>query len=154
MQKQIVKAKEYLEKNAKDEKLLESIPLIKKEISNYESEHDKLLEIEKDKKNLLLDKKEKELSYKSLHDEVKNFKTIFDEKLEIYKQIEMNSSDDMKNEPLFREKLTTLNMLLKELGEYEEIKQKIQNEEQNQTTLTKEKVQLDKNIENTKHSNR
>ena len=77
---------------------------------------------------------------------MKSLKTIFDEKLELYKQIETNSSDDLKNEPLFREKLATLNMLLKELCEYNDIKQKIQNEEQNQTTLTKKSEQLDKSI--------
>ena len=65
---------------------------------------------------------------------MKNLKTVFGEKLEIYKQIEINSSDDIQNEPLHREKLTTLNMLLKELSEYKEIKQKIQDEEQNQTS--------------------
>ncbi len=146
IQKQIESSKEYLETNKKDEKLLEVLSSIQKDIQEYENENKTLSNILIEQEQLIAQLLTKKTTHDLLNDEVKKLKTLFDLKSKEYKKIEDNSSSDIKDEPILREKFTTLRSLLKDFKEYEELLVKIEKEEQQKLSNTNEITFLNKNI--------
>lgn len=146
IQKQIESSKEYLETNKKDEKLLQSMSAIQKDIQEYENENTTISNIHVEKEQLNAQLLTKKTTHDLLNDEVKKLKTIFDLKSQEYKKIEDNSTSDIKDEPILREKFTTLTSLLKDFKQYEELLVQIEKEEQQKLSHTKEITFLNENI--------
>lgn len=151
IEKQLNTTKEYLEENKTDESLIESLPLISKNIKEVEDENSTLKELLSNKETI--DKKE--LEQKTIHDkldlEVKELKAKYDSHEKEYKELESNSSDDTKKEEELSANSKRIESLQTSLKEYESLIKKIKDEEQSLELNTKEHEHLTSRI-NTKQS--
>ena len=146
IQKQIDTTKEYLEENKTDESLIESLPLISKNIKELEDENSILKELLPSKESI----NKKELEQKTIHHklglEVKELKTIYDSIEKEYKALESNSSDDTKKEEELRANSKRIESLQTSLKEYESLIKKIKDEEQSLELNTKDQEHLTSSI--------
>ena len=151
IQKQLDTTKEYLEENKIDESLIESLPLIHKNIKDLENENSTLKELFSNKEYA----NKKELEQKTIHDklalEVKELKTKYDFIEKEYKSLESNSSDDSKKEEELRANSKRIESLQTSLKEYESLIKKIKDEKQSLELNTKDQEHLTSSI-NTKQS--
>ncbi|WP_108064345.1 AAA family ATPase [Poseidonibacter lekithochrous] len=146
IQKQIEITKEYLEENKIDESLIESLPLILKNIKELEDESNILKELLSNKESI----NKKELEQKTIYDklafEVKELKTKYDSHEKEYKALESNSSDDSKKEEELRANAKRIESLQTSLKEYESLIKKIKDEEQSFELNTKEQEHFTSSI--------
>ncbi|MGB5867950.1 MAG: AAA family ATPase, partial [Arcobacteraceae bacterium] len=149
IQKQLSTTQEYLELHKIDEKLLESLSTIQKDIITFENESKSLMQIGNDQIQLEQNLQSKSSVHKLLEEQVLQLKNDFELKNLHYKTVEENSANDIKDEPLFREKLNTFSSLLKEFMEYESILKKREIQEQEKLQNEKELLALKNNIDTT-----
>ncbi|WP_122894113.1 AAA family ATPase [Arcobacter peruensis] len=151
IKKQLDTAKEYLEENKIDESLIESLPLIAKNIKELEYENSTLKELLSNKESI----NKKELKQKTTHDklalETKELKAKYDSIEKEYKALESNSSDDTKKEEELRANSKRIESLQTSLKEYESLIKKIKDEKQSLELNTKDQEHLTSSI-NTKQS--
>lgn len=140
--KELNTTKEYLENNKTDESLLESLPLIDKNIKEFELENDTLKKIVNQKEKIDKQELEQKTIYDNMANEVKKLKTIFDLNEKEYKELESISSTDTSKEQEQRKKLKNIELLLTSLNEYNEVIKKVQDEEQSKQSNIKEQGHL------------
>jgi exonuclease SbcC len=138
--------KEYLDNNKIDESLIESLPLIEKDIKEFELETDTLKQIVIQKDKISKQCYEQKTIHDALDSEVKKLKTIFEISEKEYKELESNSLDDTSKEQEHRIKSKKIESLLTSLKEYHAVIKKIQDEKLSKESNIKEQGHLTTNI--------
>ena len=138
--------KAYIQTNSKDEKLVELLPLLKKNIEEYSSYTTTVKQIEQNHKQALEDESIKKASVEVLEKQTKELKDIYERINKEYIQIDTNSTNDSAYEDL-RIKINEQENLQKSYIQYSEYKNTIANKLEQQTSYIKEQTSLNQSIE-------
>ncbi len=147
VEKEFDNTKEYLEKNKIDEKLIASLPLIEKNIKDYEVEDSILNKLLLDKEQIDLKEREEKNIVNTLQKEVIELKENYAKKELEYKEIELESLDDILKEEQLQTDIKRVESLKLSVEEYQSLNKKRLEEEQIVSVNTKEKLTLKDTIQ-------
>ncbi len=139
--------KQFLQRNSKDEKLIELLPLLKKNIEEYSSYTTTVKDIHTQKEQALKDESLQKSSVELLDKQTKELKAIYENINKEYVQIEANSKDDSQEEEKLRVKVKKQESLQKSYMQYVEYKNRIANEEELKTKHIQEQASLKQSIQ-------
>ena len=139
--------KEYIQTNNKDEKLVELLPLLKKNIEEYSSYTTTVKQINQDYKQALEDESTKKSNVEVLDKQTKELKAIYENINKEYIQIDTNSTNDSAYEDKLRIKINEQENLQKSYKQYCEYKNTIANKLEQQTSYIKEQTSLNQSIQ-------
>ena len=139
--------KEYIQTNSKDEKLIELLPLLKKNIEEYTTHNITIIDIHTKKEEALKEQSIQKSTVEVSDKETKELKAIFENINKKYIQLEANSTHDSEEEDTLRTKVKKQESLQKSYVEYCEYKKTISNEEESKTIYIKEQSSLKVSIE-------
>jgi DNA repair protein SbcC/Rad50 len=139
--------KEYIQANIKDEKLIELLPLLKKNIEEYSSYTTILKDLDKSCEQALSDESTKKADVEVLDKQTKELKAIYENINKEYIQIEANGADDSIEEDNLRLQVKKQESLQKSYKEYIAYKNTIAKEEVLKINHIKEHSLLNQSIQ-------
>ena len=139
--------KQYIQSNSKDEKLIELLPLLKKNIEEYNSYTTIVKDIYISKEQALKDERIQKTNLEDLDKQTKELKAIYESINKEYIQIETNSSTDSQDEDSLRIKVKKQESLQKSYIQYIEYKNTISNELELKTKHIQEQNSLNQSIQ-------
>jgi exonuclease SbcC len=139
--------KQYIQANSKDEKLIELLPLLKKNIEEYSSHTTILSDIQIQKEQALKVKSIQKTSVELLDKQTKELKAIYERINKEYMQIEAKTTNDSQDEDKLRIKVKKQESLQKSYIQYIEYKNIISKELELKTKSSKELTSLNQSIQ-------